>query len=486
LHLDYYYKKDLQLNKADFFQSFHLFLFEQKMDPTGPNTTLQLMTLQETAQKLAVSVSTLLKWNEYHILKPTITQTGEIGYTREQIDQFLAIQQSFQENQMPSPLTQEDKLAPQAMYAEPILPDLSVQGPSDKPKTHSHRLAASFLVIFVLCIIIAVVEQEKIQSLLSQYSGQVQKQTQNQSGVLGKQTSTLQFTKPISLVVQLQGEILQSKNLNSQNASVFINKYPLSVSQKNRISTTSAVGLIHSPKGQLTGNVQPDIAKTIHDVSTFASETTSTAKKVDGANSALDENGNIKGEANKTDTIAMVLGESTGGLSTSLPIPVDLRNQFILLTMIALAGSMVVLKARPYKASVVPVLHHAPIGMQKIFEVDQKMDGTVVVYFQGNTYKISKPELYSDSDRFIERLMTLSQPHAKELEYDSSRDEKITLTTPLSRLVTRLGFVGIKRELFFPRTSKNRVMFRKYITLEDVAAMNLTLPQITSDLLQIS
>lgn len=119
---------------------------------------------------------------------------------------------------------------------------------------------------------------------------------------------------------------------------------------------------------------------------------------------------------------------------------------------------------------------------QKILEVDQKMDGTVVLYFQGTEHKISKPELYSDSDQLIERLMELAQPDIKEVEYDSLKDDKINLTTPLSRIVTRLGFVGLKRELFFPRTSKQRVLFRRYLTQEDLNNLGLTGNQIADEL----
>src|SRR5574337_832514 len=59
----------------------------------------QLLSLQEAAAKLNVTIETLLAWNEHNILKPTITQTGEIGYNREQIDHFQTIQRQIQEAQ---------------------------------------------------------------------------------------------------------------------------------------------------------------------------------------------------------------------------------------------------------------------------------------------------------------------------------------------------------------------------------------------------
>jgi hypothetical protein len=120
---------------------------------------------------------------------------------------------------------------------------------------------------------------------------------------------------------------------------------------------------------------------------------------------------------------------------------------------------------------------------KKVLEVDQKTDGTVVLYFQGKEYKICKPELDSESDQFIERLMGLVRPGVKEIDYDTFNDDEIRLSAPLSKLVTRLGFVGIKRDLFFPRTSKNRVLFRRYVTEQDLISMNLTTAQISSEFL---
>jgi hypothetical protein len=74
----------------------------------------------------------------------------------------------------------------------------------------------------------------------------------------------------------------------------------------------------------------------------------------------------------------------------------------------------------------------------------------------------------------------------KEIDYDTFKDEEIRFSAPLSKLVTRLGFVGIKRDLFFPRTSKNRVLFRRYLTEEDLISMNLTTEQIANEFLSFS
>src|SRR5581483_12448134 len=66
------------------------------MNFNRPENSEKLLTLQEAAQQLAATPDVLLLWNEYNILKPTITQSGQIGYTQKQIDQFLTIQKLTQ------------------------------------------------------------------------------------------------------------------------------------------------------------------------------------------------------------------------------------------------------------------------------------------------------------------------------------------------------------------------------------------------------
>src|SRR6478672_2256154 len=63
------------------------------MSSAHPTDPKKLLTLQETAAKLGVSVETLLEWNDHNILKPTITVQGTIGYTEEQINHFLKFRQ---------------------------------------------------------------------------------------------------------------------------------------------------------------------------------------------------------------------------------------------------------------------------------------------------------------------------------------------------------------------------------------------------------
>jgi hypothetical protein len=175
----------------------------------------------------------------------------------------------------------------------------------------------------------------------------------------------------------------------------------------------------------------------------------------------------------------------------------DLRNQLIFLTISGLTIIIIIsiLMIFVFQRQLVHLVrkpqefiteesknNQNKILSRKILEVNQKMDGTVTIHFQGKEYKASKPELYSDSDQFIERLMELTQSDLKEIEYDILKDSKISLSTPLSKIVTRLGFVGLKRKLFFPRTSKQRVLFRRFLTQEDLDNMGLTNEEIASEL----
>jgi hypothetical protein len=121
--------------------------------------------------------------------------------------------------------------------------------------------------------------------------------------------------------------------------------------------------------------------------------------------------------------------------------------------------------------------------LEKALEVEQKMDGTVIIYHNNKEFKVSKPELNSETDRFIQRILELIDDETKEIEYDILKDNKLNLNSPLSKIVTRLGFVGLKRDLFFPRTSKNKVVFRKFITKTELSTMDVDLENIESQLI---
>src|SRR6185312_11305958 len=78
------------------------------MDSARPSNPSNLLSLQEAALKLGVSIDVLLSWNEQHILKPTITATGEVGYEPAQIENFLNVQKSLQRGNSEKIATSQD------------------------------------------------------------------------------------------------------------------------------------------------------------------------------------------------------------------------------------------------------------------------------------------------------------------------------------------------------------------------------------------
>ena len=109
----------------------------------------------------------------------------------------------------------------------------------------------------------------------------------------------------------------------------------------------------------------------------------------------------------------------------------------------------------------------------ELLDMAIKLEKNGEAVYRNAIAKVSKPELNSETDQFIQRLLSFAKDGAKETKYDIIKDERLNLKTPLSKVVTRLGFIGLKRDLFFPRTSKNKVIFRKYVTRNDLALMNL-------------
>lgn len=359
------------------------------MDTSRPSNHQQLYTLNEAAQKLGVSIDTLLTWNEYNILKPTITYTGQVAYAQEQVNQFLAIRQLSQNTQVPNQPEPENK----TFSLTPFL----------------------FITAGVATLVVAI------------------------------------LTRPIKFDLQ-------------------------------PTETAALESATPTPLAQL--NPSPDSGLAENNIITYGQSTNFDPAK-ENPDSVIDSDGNIKGETSNTDVLAAAIGANGSAQNYSAAKPPF--DPVILLPFLAigLLSLPFIFKKKPaYSAQSslepvqVSVLPDTASQEQKIIEVNQKTDGTVVLCFGTREYKVSKPELDSESDRFIERLMGLAAPENKEIQYDSFEDPDIKFSAPLSKLVTRLGFVGTIRDLFFPRTSKNRVLFRRYITNRDLASMHLTPNQV--------
>src|SRR5581483_3160648 len=90
------------------------------MKSDHPDNSQKLLSLKQAAKKLGVSVEILIDWNKHDILKPSITPDGEIGYTENQIDQFLLIQQKNLASETPASNEIKDE-QPEAVVEEPTL-----------------------------------------------------------------------------------------------------------------------------------------------------------------------------------------------------------------------------------------------------------------------------------------------------------------------------------------------------------------------------
>ena len=185
--------------------------------------------------------------------------------------------------------------------------------------------------------------------------------------------------------------------------------------------------------------------------------------------SVFDSRGNINQEAAQTDLLASTI------LADNI-LEVDSYNQLNMTPVFIGVFALLLFSIYSFLSK------GRVVDNQIILELNQKPDGTISLNFQGREHRISKPELDSESDQFVERLFQLLTPGSKEIDYDSSTDSQLVLGAPLSKLVTRLGFVGLKRDLFFPRTSKNRVLFRRFVTMHDLSTMNLSVDRISSEL----
>jgi hypothetical protein len=435
----------------------------KSMDLSSSSNQRKLLKLKQAAQELGVSIDDLLQLNDFNILKPTITLSGEVGYTQEQIDKFLAVQQLSRNKKIDQQKNTPFQINPQINdlpidmnqnINEPEIPKFP-ETSSNSDRFLSMKLVSSFLAIILLLVVVT--QQDKLKSLFDHSQLTFLKGTDNTKIALISQTnnpSSSEFTSPLAQIKVGNEDITALGNKLNQKS------FTLSKLTKN----TDA-------------KIQTDNIDGINNIS--YSEIANFPKDTDTASNLFDNRGNIKGETTGTDVLGMAIGAAgtIQGSTSSRPI----ADSNILLTILALGLLYIIFILRNkliysarLSASVVMPRNFLGNIEKKIIEVNQKTDGTVALYFQGREYKLCKPDLDSESDQFIERLMSLAVPGVKEIDYDTLNDEEISFNASLSKLVTRLGFVGIKRDLFFPRTSKSRVLFRKYITEQDLISMNLT------------
>ena len=484
------------------------------MDSARPSNPTNLLTLQEAAQYLAVSIDILLAWNEHDILKPTITTSGEIAYTKNQLDKFKAIQnESNTFSHEASHIQDKNALGPTKKPQEQALINKQAHQQNNYSQInnyHFHNHASSqekefkasislkkfaFTVSFFGIAIIFVI--------ISQYTNLNPLVHQNsEKGIAYDSHSATIETTNENNNDTINNELNNSNNLadafdqKDNNPSIPENKNDkekLAILQSVLGDNENDSDIKLESENEIVTYGQKANLRTSKQNPDFTTES-------DTKSTVFDTEGNIKvsnEDPSEKELLATALGAS--GLSQSQKLVKQSSSTAGLITF-AILGLLFIYFLYSSKRQLIPTsnthtdLMLQPVGLstqndlewERILEVDQKTDGSVVIIFHGEEYKVSKPELDSESDKFIERLMQLTNSGTKEIEYDSLLDETVMLNSPLSKIVTRLGFVGIKRDLFFPRTSKSRVLFRKYLTLDDLFSMNLTIEDLSDKFTKIN
>jgi DNA-binding transcriptional MerR regulator len=452
-------------------------------EPAQLPISAKLLTLKQAAEVLDVSVETLLEWNNNNILKPTITTSGEVVYKQEQINKFLAIQKQT-EGASATPLEQQNdrpKTPPQPNVVQSkVSVDHKINDQLVKNKDSKLMVLGVFASIFVLAII----------SLVTLFANQNKSSIATNTEVLSpsKEKDTVgtvsqQDTSGVALL----------KSSSSNEASPLTNKSIINNIDDTNTNTQDNklagdyLNNNHSASNAANVNQQVPLPPVLGlNTNGATTDFASRPNTLDGNSSIFDDKGNIKEDAVTPDTLATTLSSSglenngTQFKQTLYPTLLAL-GLFFIIFIFAAQPSFVTEKVVP--TSTVPPNTSTDSQIQKVLEINQKPDGSVVLFFQGEEHKVSKPELNSETDQFIQRLMSFATNDVQEINYNILKDNKVRLNAPLSKLVTRLGFVGLKRDLFFPRTSKNRVIFRRYLTHQDLLSLGLTPNRISEELL---
>lgn len=462
------------------------------MNPAQLNDNNNFIPLKKATQTLGVSIETLLEWNELNILKPTITQSGEIGYLSQQITHFVALRKSFHnqalsqnkpqvknanyENSIQNiPLQNnlsEKYINPNATKADNIKSD-------KKTKVKGIKLVSISFISFLVFIGTAL--------LIFPITGNSTVNNKEQNSYKNLTSKSLLNTPSSS--EDVSKSLIKSITLLPKEETFQENKVDkLSIAGNESTNKSSLYeGFLSSDKKEGQDNtlspLDSNLIDNIIDISTTNNPIMenltfplfSSRPAIDSSTTDMDQG-------------ASFLDNEEVFLATNFGVPVrsdqTISKSFNWVFLIVFSSSIIFLTIYHFNnlstVSAVPNNQNNTVHnnfvinplVEKVFELDQKTDGTVVVTYQNMQYKISKPELNSETDQLIQRLLELINED-KEIKYDIIKDERLNLNTPLSKVVTRLGFVGIKRDLFFPRTSKNKVIFRKYVTKNDLALMNI-------------
>ncbi|HSA83685.1 MAG TPA: MerR family transcriptional regulator, partial [Patescibacteria group bacterium] len=408
----------------------------------------KLYTLQEASVVLGVSVDVLLSWNHHNILKPTITPDGQIAYTKSQLDHFQIIRTAMSnipEMSAYQQLPKNNETTAHAFRRFSTDPVIHTQT-GGKPLTTQRIIVFSALTLFIL-FGISLLPQQSNQRLLLTKEQHVQQLAEDS---VNDQKSTLTFSDESTLPIQLQQNQEKTKAIHNEGENVLQEQITAPTLYSD--PKTEALAMqrhneqIGSSAARKTGEALGLDTALLTDTYAFSSGQTQTSAD----HSAIDAQGNIQ-----KDTLATIMG-GIDDIAQGNDLTTTSTDPTMLLLLILFAtgagfylsqNQLAVLGKRPQSTPVNPFQTDAKPHIEKVMEIAQKTDGTVILIVLGREYKLSKPEMNSESDRFIEQLMSLTYPDKKEIEYNSFRNTENSFLTPLSRLVTRLGFVGVKRDL---------------------------------------
>lgn len=502
------------------------------MNPAHSHSSGKFFTLKQASKVLEVSIDTLLEWNNSNILKPTITQEGKVVYSKEQLNKFLTIQKQLNRNSLNKTQTSDsinvnilqtsyrDKINSQTApnsykktsnkdeqnIISSLVFNKSTLTDSKNDKSTVNKSINLYprkrsdsnikkryygMVFTVFVILVSIVIQNK--SVLFSNNNRVE--SPNKSSDI-KATSKSKVSEIDLMDASVSDNLVFSVDNNTDDsenplitvpesniATAFsVYEQEQSATEESNPVTSSAVPLVTINTKKEDGGTNSNL------IDNFASRSNlQTDSK--NENQIFDKEGNLIGEVDNEDILATNLG-LTSLLSNSQPLNKTITRSILITSMtLVLLWTVYYFSKQPAflnlktDSNKTSQLNSYNDKFEKVFEINQKTDGSVVLLYQGAEHKVSKPELNSETDMLIQRLLELAGEDNKEINYDILEDEKIKLNSPLSKIVTRLGFVGTKRDLFFPRTSKNKIVFRRFITKEDLDSMNLTNDEISNKLL---
>ncbi|MBN1168308.1 hypothetical protein JXA63_00300 [Candidatus Woesebacteria bacterium] len=456
------------------------------MKSVQENDNIKFISLKKAAEVLNVSIETLLEWNELNIFKPTITQSGEIGYTDQQLTRFIELRKTLQN----APSTQgkvqhrnsatyipEEQITPLGSnIQQKHTPAPETQGSAKTIKPSSIKLLSISFVSFLLVIGISLIFSLPTKQTQVSHEGDnlvVDLTSKNTSDAPAKEMQIIDSSvKKVDLVSREGSQKTTTDELSLISQELEENSLNYKIRSGDSVDIYyDAFSLIDRPEDR---NFSDDESPALNHID-------SKLLPISSSRPNPDINGSIQnGNPISDDGIKLALNFDYLTLNSQ---SLNKKYDWLVLMVTTSLGLFLVvhhfnsvLAIEPTKDTTNKTVRIDPVHkslIDKVFEVHQKTDGTVVISHNNNEYKVSKPELNSETDQLIQRLLSYIGT-GKEINYDIIKDEKLNLNTPLSKVVTRLGFVGTKRDLFFPRTSKNKVIFRKYVTKNDLAIMSLS------------